>query len=116
MMPTDATEIPITEPPRKATFKALVRPLSLAAWHVRTFEVVAAFIPIQPGSIEQIEPARKAIAVGRQSVKQMAKKDITRKIAVILYSCFRKTTVPERIFSAIACIFLVPAGYPKREK
>ena len=54
--PRDATVIPITEPPLKATQRASGAPSVLAASHVRELDLVAAFMPIKPASIEQNAP------------------------------------------------------------
>ena len=44
--PIDATVRPMIEPPKKATFSASAAPLLLAATAVRTFALVAVYMPI----------------------------------------------------------------------
>ncbi len=57
-----ATPMPITAPPVKDTFKALAREV-LAACAVRTFALVATFMPIYPASAERKAPSRKEMAI-----------------------------------------------------
>ncbi len=57
-----ATPSPITEPPVNETFKACLR-LVRAACVVRTFALVAIFIPIYPAKAERNAPIKKEIAI-----------------------------------------------------
>ncbi|MNL46850.1 hypothetical protein D3C87_1695990 [compost metagenome] len=59
-MAKPATPKPITVPPVKDTFKACFK-LVLAAWVVRTFALVAAFMPIYPAVAENTAPIMKAM-------------------------------------------------------
>ena len=52
----------MTEPARKATFSAGVRP-ALAASAVRTLERTATFMPMKPAAAEKVAPIRKLPAV-----------------------------------------------------
>ena len=57
-----ATPIPITEPPVNETDSALLK-LVLAAWAVRTFALVATFMPINPARALKNAPKMKASAI-----------------------------------------------------
>ncbi|MNL09216.1 hypothetical protein D3C87_1299680 [compost metagenome] len=59
-MARPATPRPITVPPVKETFNACFK-LVLAACVVRTFALVATFIPIYPAVAENTAPIIKAI-------------------------------------------------------
>ena len=56
----------MTEPARKATFRAGLRP-SLAASAVRTFDRTATFMPMKPAAAESVAPIRKPTAVPQPS-------------------------------------------------
>ena len=51
--------MPMTAPPEKATDRAAFMPLSFAAAAVRTFALVATFIPMKPAAVEKTAPTRK---------------------------------------------------------
>ena len=57
----------MTEPARKATFSAGLRPC-LAASAVRTFERTATFMPMKPAAAESTAPIRKPMAVPQPSL------------------------------------------------
>ena len=59
-----ATERPITLPPENATFSASLNDFC-AAWEVRTFAWVAAFIPMKPAASERSDPIQKATAISQ---------------------------------------------------
>ena len=59
----DATVSPMTEPPKKAMFRASDAPLTFAATAVLTLALVAAYIPIKPAMPEHKAPSKKAAAV-----------------------------------------------------
>ncbi|OPY13500.1 MAG: hypothetical protein A4E69_01596 [Syntrophus sp. PtaB.Bin138] len=61
--PREATERPITDPPKKATVRAVACPCVLAASAVLALERVAACMPKTPAIREQMAPARKATEV-----------------------------------------------------
>ena len=61
--PSDATDSPITPPPKNAIRKAGPGPCARAASDVRTLARVAAVIPKKPARIEHAAPATYAIAV-----------------------------------------------------
>ena len=56
----DATVSPITDPPKKATESAWAGPSFLAARVVRTFALVAVYIPMNPAIEEERAPRKKA--------------------------------------------------------
>ena len=58
--------MPVTEPARKATLSAGLRPL-LAASAVRTFERTATFMPMKPAAAESTAPIRNPTAVPQPS-------------------------------------------------
>ncbi len=58
--------MPVTDPARKATLSAGLRPC-FAASAVLTFERTATFIPMKPAAPERTAPIRKPIAVPQPS-------------------------------------------------
>ncbi len=112
--PRPTTPSPITEPPANATSRPLPR-LSRAACVVRTFALVATFIPIKPARPELIAPTIKEIATIQLDVTASALKariaatTIT-KIASTRYSAFRNAIAPLAILSAIRPILSVPTS------
>src|SRR5262252_2746548 len=109
-MPRAATVSPMTEPPKKATACALSRPMLRAASAVRTFALVAAFMPTKPASMEQSAPATKASAVYRLMARERNTATTTMKAARIEYSRRRKAMAPVCMAAAISVMALEPRG------
>src|SRR3989338_5176553 len=89
--PSPTTLKLITEPAEKEISNPL-EILFLTASAVLTFARVAIRIPILPASIENIEPAKKLIAllIPRPGANHKIKDTSTTKIERILYSLFKK--------------------------
>ena len=113
--PRPTTPRPITAPPAKATSKALPKEV-LAAFVVRTFALVATFIPINPAKAEQIAPTIKETAtiplepVSLLPLKKSKMATATTKMLNILYSAFKKDMAPSAMFLAILAIFSSPTS------
>jgi len=81
----------------------------LAASAVLAFERVAACIPNTPAIREQIAPVRNATDdIGLSRAKKSKRNTTTTKIAMILYSRFKKTMAPSCILSMISTITSLP--------
>ena len=102
--------MPITEPPLKATLRALVMPPSLAAFAVLTLAFVATFIPIYPASTEQQAPPTKLTAVSMLIPKPMHMKSTTINTISTLYSANRNALAPPCMAAASSAIRFVPSG------
>jgi hypothetical protein len=110
-MPSAAMVRPITEPPKKATASALSRPTARAACAVRTLALVAAFMPMNPASIEQIAPETNASAVREPMPAESRTATTTMNHRRIEYSLRRNAIAPLSIASAISVIRPLPAGW-----
>jgi hypothetical protein len=106
--PKPATDIPITAPPEKATFNALVIPPSMAALAVLEFALVAIFIPVKPANPEQIAPITKdKLVIGLLNQPNM-RLTIIIKNTKTLYSLFKKVIAPCSIIFDISFINSFP--------
>ena len=108
------TPNPITAPPEKAISRAFPR-LFLAAFAVRTFALVATFMPKKPARAEQMAPtmndtATKPLLAGLLDPlqKRSAATAIT-KIRRTRYSALRNAMKPSSILFAILDILSEPA-------
>ena len=91
--PNPATEIPITAPPGKATFRASLKDFA-ACCAVLAFDFVATVIPIYPAVNEHKAPTINAPAVFL-AIKINIIMAITKtKYAIIVYSRLRKAIAP----------------------
>ncbi|MBA7584260.1 hypothetical protein ES708_26213 [subsurface metagenome] len=106
--PKPATDIPITAPPEKATFNALVIPPSMAALAVLVFALVAIFIPVKPANPEQIAPTTKDKLVIGLLTQPNIRLTIIIKNTKTLYSLFKKVIAPRSIIFDISCINSFP--------
>ena len=110
-----ATPIPITEPPVKETFKALLR-LVLAACVVRTFDFVAIFIPMYPAKAEMNAPNKNEIPINAlefsTNVPEYPRRILTMipKIIKTRHSAFKNANAPAAMASAISIILGSPAS------
>ena len=106
--PKPATDIPITAPPEKAIFNALVIPPSMAAFVVLEFALVAIFIPIKPANPEQIAPRTKDKLVIGLLTQPSIRLTTMIKNTKTLYSLFKKAIAPFSIIFDISCINSFP--------
>ena len=95
-----ATPRPITVPPPKETFKACGK-LVRAACVVRTFVLVAIFIPMLPANAEKMAPKINAIIInkcvltpGTKVIPAKTILEISTKTANKRYSAFKKASAP----------------------
>ena len=112
--PKPTTPSPITDPPENAISNAFPR-LSLAALVVRTFALVATFIPIKPASPEKIAPNINEKATRYEDVSLLAVNANNRATTITkmdntLYSALRNAIAPSAMFVAIRPIFSVPTS------
>ena len=83
---------------------------------VRTFALVATFIPIKPAKAEQIAPTIKDTATipfdpsSLLPLKNKRMATATTNTLKILYSAFKKDIAPSAIFLAIRAIFSSPTA------
>src|SRR3970040_363592 len=110
-MPSAAMVRPMTEPPKKATASALSRPTVRAACAVRTLALVAAFMPMNPASMEQTAPEMKASAVRVPMPRESRTATTTMNQTRIEYSLRRNAIAPVSIASAISVMRPLPAGW-----
>ena len=107
-MPRPTTHRPITEPLRKATFRALFMPPSSAAHAVLTLPLVATCMPKKPASTENAAPQTYRIAVTQLIPSpRMMKRAITT-MTIVLYSLFRNAIAPSWINPAISVMRSLP--------
>jgi branched-subunit amino acid transport protein AzlD len=104
----------MTEPPAKATSRALPR-LVLAALVVLTLALVATLIPMYPARPEQTAPIIKDTATRKDEFSESAETPsrmatANTKIAKTLYSALRKAIAPSAIFLAMVAIRSVPTS------
>src|ERR1700693_3633872 len=110
-MPSAAMVRPITEPPKKATASALSRPTVRAACAVRTLAWVAAFMPMNPASMEQTAPEMNASAVRVPMPRESRTATTTMNQTRIEYSLRRNAIAPVSIASAISVMRPLPARW-----
>ena len=106
--PRPTTESPITAPPLNAILRALFIPLSLAAFAVRTFAIVATVIPKYPARVENNAPKIKHSAVPQLITKPIVTNSTAAKITRILYSENKNALAPVEIAEEIFLILSVP--------
>ncbi len=108
--PNEATQRPITDPPKNATLRAAGAPAVCAAVVVRTLARVAAYIPMYPARAEEMAPTANAKAVchGRNTANSTSR--IAAKIPSIWYSRRMNTMAPRWIWSAICFTASVPSA------
>ena len=88
----------------------------LAAFVVRTFALVATFMPINPANADIKAPTTKETATSPvelasfSPLKNSITATATTKIANTLYSAFKKAIAPSAMFLAIIRIFSVPSS------
>jgi len=108
--------MPITVPPLNATSSAAGRPTRAAAV-VRTFALVATFMPAQPEIADASAPTMNEAAMSglRPSPVELAAASkpatMTTKIASTLYSAFKKAIAPSWMRAAISFILSSPASF-----
>ena len=102
----------MTAPPKKATRSALPTPSWFAAAEVRTFALVADFMPKNPAMTEQRAPMRYAAAVGGEMAHANPAATTATATANMEYSRRRKAIAPAWICSAMAPIASLPLGWP----
>ena len=111
-----ATPSPITAPPPKETFRALEREV-FAAWVVRTFALVAIFMPRNPARAEKKQPTTKpatirmlewAATFGTCERMPRPAPATTTYTPRILYSALRKAMAPSEMWDAIPDILASP--------
>src|SRR5690606_24896633 len=111
--PKPTTPNPITEPPAKATSRALPKEV-LAACVVLTLALVATFMPIKPAKAEQMDPTTNDNATipceptSLLPLKNNKMATAITKIAKILYSALRNDIAPSAMLLAILIIFSFP--------
>ena len=107
--PRPVTQSPITAPDLKATFRALLIPLSSAAHAVLTLPLVATLIPKNPASTDRSAPITYRIAVVQLTPNPIARKSITITIIIVLYSLFRNAIAPSLMNPDISFILSLPS-------
>ena len=109
-MPTPTTDIPITPPALKATFKPSFK-LVWAAVAVLQLARTAIFMPMKPAPAEQIAPNMKARLTHHPSagISPRTMAMTTAKIARFLYSRVRNAVAPSLIAPDISLIRSVPS-------
>src|SRR3989304_1678874 len=110
-MPSEAMVRPPPAPPKTAPARALSRPTDRAACAVRTLALVAAFMPMNPASMEQTAPEMKASAVRVPMPRASRTATTTMNQTRIEYSLRRNAIAPVSIASAISVMRPLPAGW-----
>lgn len=115
MRPMEATVSPMTDPPKNATLRAAAAPCSLAAIVVRTFALVAVYMPTNPANEDAMQPNRKAPAwylpYSGFCKKNSAAAMTTAKREMSMNSRFMNTMAPRWIFSAISATLPSPPDF-----
>ena len=90
--------------------RALFIPPVRAAFAVRTFALVATFMPRYPAATENTAPIRKQTAVFQLMNTAIRTNSTTTKITSILYSANRNALAPSLMLLAISFMRSVPAS------